>query len=431
MEKMLTAKSQMLHPGMRLEVINTGTELLLGSVINTHLRVFSDALFPLGLRIARQVTVPDGESIRTAIAETLGRAEIVLITGGLGPTTDDITREMVAGLLGLRLEYDEEIWKQIEERFARRHLRMSPRNRQQAMRPPESTVLWNPHGTAPGLYLPPLPISNRPEYQLSPHLFILPGPPRELVPMVEDYVVPTLRRILPPGAINEMRVFRTAGLGESHVEELVGGELLALGIELGYCARPGEVEVRVIGSPDQIGRADVIIRNHLGEHLVSDDQRSLEEVLVSTLTLRGETIAIAESCTGGAIAHRITNVPGSSAVFLQGFVTYSNEAKTRSLGVPAELLAQHGAVSKPVARAMAEGARDATGADYAISTTGIAGPGGGTEQKPVGTVFIAVASRSHDTVVEKLFFPTDRLRFKELVSQMALNLLRKSLPAIA
>jgi nicotinamide-nucleotide amidase len=413
---------------MRLEVINTGTELLLGSVLNTHLRVFSDALFPLGLRIARQATVPDGESIRVALSETLGRAEIVLITGGLGPTTDDITREMVADLLGLRLEYDEEIWKQIEERFARRHLRMSPRNRQQAMRPPESTVLWNPHGTAPGLYLPPLPIPNRPDGQLSPHLFILPGPPQELIPMVEDYVVPTLRKILPPVAIHEMRTFRTAGLGESHVEELVGEELLALGIELGYCARPGEVDVRVIGSPEQIGRAEEIIRNHLGEHIVSDDQRSLEEVLVATLTQRGETLAIAESCTGGAIAHRLTNVPGSSAVFLQGFVTYANEAKTRSLGVSAELLAQHGAVSEPVARAMAEGARDASGADYAISTTGVAGPGGGTEQKPVGTVYIAVASRHHKTIVEKLFFPTNRLRFKELASQMALNLLRKTLP---
>jgi nicotinamide-nucleotide amidase len=415
---------------MRLEVINTGTELLLGSVINTHLRVFSDALFPLGLRIARQATIPDGESIRVALEETFGRAEIVLITGGLGPTTDDITREMVAELLGLRLEFDDEIWKQIEERFTRRHLRMSPRNRQQAMRPPQSTVLWNPHGTAPGLYLPPLPIPQRPNNERSPHLFILPGPPRELIPMVEDYLVPMLQKVLPAREIDEMRVFRTAGLGESHVEELVGEELLALGIELGYCARPGEVDIRIIGSPEQVGRAETIIRNHVGKHIVSDDQRSLEEVLVSTLTKRGETLAIAESCTGGAIAHRITNVPGASAVFLQGFVTYANDAKTRSLGVSDELLAQHGAVSEPVARAMAEGARKTSGTDYGISTTGIAGPGGGTNEKPVGTVFVAVASRDKETVVEKLFFPTDRLRFKELVSQMALNLLRKSLPTI-
>jgi nicotinamide-nucleotide amidase len=412
---------------MRLEVINTGTELLLGSVVNTHLGVFSDALFPLGLRIERQVTVPDGDSIRVALEETLGRAQIVLLTGGLGPTTDDITREMVADLLGLQLEFDEEIWQQIEERFARRRLKMSPRNRQQAMRPAQSTVLWNPHGTAPGLYLPQLPVPSRPLGQLSPHLFILPGPPRELIPMVDDYVIPMLRTIIPELPATQMRVFRTAGLGESNVEEIIGEQLLALGIELGYCARPGEVDVRVIGSPEQVDRADEIIRNHLGEHLVSDDQRSLEEVLIATLTQRGETLAIAESCTGGAIADRITNVPGSSAVFLQGFVTYANEAKTRALGVPPELLEEHGAVSAPVARAMAEGARNASGADYAIATTGIAGPSGGTDRKPVGTVFIAVASPRHNTAVEKLFFPTDRLRFKELASQMALNLLRKTI----
>lgn len=412
---------------MRLEVINTGTELLLGSVINTHLRVFSDALFPLGLRIDRQVTVPDGEAIRIALAETLGRAEIVLMTGGLGPTTDDITREMVADLLGLHLELDAEVWSQIEERFAKRHLRMSPRNQRQALRPPEATVLWNPNGTAPGLYLPPLPIPNRPAAELSPHIFILPGPPRELIPMVANYVVPTLRRIVPELPKAEMRVFRTAGLGESHVEEIVGEELLALGIELGYCARPGEVDIRVIASPEQMNRADQIIRRHLGKYIVSDDQRSLEEVVVATLTTRGETLAIAESCTGGGVANRITNVPGASAIFLQGFVTYANEAKTRALGVPAPMIADHGAVSEAVAKAMAEGARNASGADFAVSTTGVAGPGGGTEDKPVGTVFIAVASRHNDTVTEKLFFPTDRIRFKELVSQMALDLLRRSL----
>jgi nicotinamide-nucleotide amidase len=416
---------------MRLEVINTGTELLLGSVINTHLRVFSDALFPLGLRIERQLTVPDGEAIRGALAETLGRADIVLMTGGLGPTTDDITREMVADLLGLRLELDEEIWRQVQERFSRRHLHISPRNRQQALRPPQATVLWNPHGTAPGLYLPPLQIPNRPAGELSPHIFILPGPPRELIPMVGEYVVPMLRKIVPEQKKTEMRVFRTAGLGESHVEEIVGEQLLALGIELGYCARPGEVEIRVIGSPDQIGQADAIIRNRLGENLVSDDLRTLEEVIVARLAERGETLAIAESCTGGAIANRITNVPGSSAVFLQGFVTYANEAKTRALGIPAEMIEEHGAVSAPIARAMAEGAVRAGGADFAISTTGIAGPGGGTEKKPVGTVFVALASKHQETVVEKLFFPTDRQRFKELVSQMALNLLRRGIQEVA
>lgn len=410
---------------MRVEVLNTGSELLLGAVLNTHVRLFAEALFPLGLRLQRQVTVPDGPDIRQALLETFGRADIVLITGGLGPTTDDITRDVVAELLDLELEHDEEIWKQIEERFARRKLTMSPRNKLQALRPPEATVLWNPHGTAPGLYLPPLACAG--SHLPSPHLFLLPGPPRELQPMVLDHVVPILTRVLPPRPVMEMRVWRTAGLGESLVEERVGTELLALHAELGYCARPGEVDVRVIGTPEQIQRAGEIITAKLGAHLVSQDQRSLEKVVVDRLSERQETLAVAESCTGGFVANRLTNVPGASAVFLAGYVTYANEAKTRALGVEAALIQQHGAVSEPVARAMADGARASSGADFALSTTGIAGPGGGSAEKPVGTVFVGLASKHQPTHVEKLFFPVDRERFKQLVSQMALDLLRRAL----
>jgi nicotinamide-nucleotide amidase len=410
---------------MRVEVLNTGSELLLGSVLNTHVRLFADALFPLRLRIQRQVTVPDGPDIREALLETFGRADVVLVTGGLGPTTDDITRDVVAEMLGLKLEHDEEIWKQVEERFSRRKLKMSPRNKLQALRPPESTVLWNPHGTAPGLYLPPLPAPG--SKVLSPHLFLLPGPPRELQPMVADHVVPILTRVLPPQPNVAMRVWRTAGLGESLVEETVGTELMALNAELGYCARPGEVDVRIVGSPEQIQRAGEIIEAKLGPHLVSQDQRSLEKVIVDLLAERHETLAVAESCTGGFVANRLTNVPGASAVFLAGYVTYANEVKTRALGVDAALIQEHGAVSEPVARAMAEGARAASGADFALSTTGIAGPGGATPGKPVGTVFVGLASKHQPTHVEKLFFPVDRERFKQLVSQMALDLLRRAL----
>jgi nicotinamide-nucleotide amidase len=406
---------------MRLELLNTGTELLLGSVINTHVKFLAEALFPIGLRISRQVTVPDGDAIHDAVIETFGRTDVLLITGGLGPTTDDITREIVSGLLGLELIEDAEVWRQIEERFARRQLCMSPRNRRQAMRPKPATVLWNPHGTAPGLYVPLLPGKS------SPHIFLLPGPPRELRPMVEEYVVPMLRTLVGQPEINEMRVFRTAGLGESLVEEKVGEQLLRLGVELGYCARPGEVDIRVIGTAEQVRQASEIIRNVLSTSIVSDDQRSLEVVIVEALASRGESLATAESCTGGAIAHRITNVPGASAVFLEGFVTYANDAKRRALGVPNEDLEKYGAVSEAVAAAMADGARKAAGSDYALATTGIAGPTGGSAEKPVGTVFIALASNNHPTRVEKHFFPTDRERFKELVSQSVLDLLRRNL----
>lgn len=410
---------------MRVEVLNTGTELMLGHVINKHLASLAEALFPLGLRIQRQVTVPDGDPIREALREMFTRADIVLVTGGLGPTTDDLTRDIVADLLGLRLEHDPEIMRQITERFARRNLPMSDRVGLQALRPPEATVLHNPNGTAPGLYLPPLPAPA--DGALSPHLFLLPGPPRELLPMVDDQVAPILKRIVPESANHEMRSFRVTGLGESMVEEKVGPDLLGMGLEVGYCARPGEVDLRLIGPAATLGRASELVQERLGSFLFTQDLRSLEQVLVETLTASGKTLASAESCTGGFLANKITNVAGASRVFLAGYVTYANEAKTAALGVPADLIREHGAVSAPVAQAMAEGAVRAAGATFSLATTGIAGPDGGTPQKPVGTVYIALAQTGHSTVVKRHRFPTDRETFKNLVAQTALDLLLRRL----
>lgn len=430
---------------MRVEVLNTGTELLLGSVVNTHLRLFAETLFPLGLRIQRQVTVPDGGAIAEALAESAGRTDIVLVTGGLGPTTDDITRETVAAWLGLELILDPAVLRMIEERFARRQLPMSPRNARQAQRPRDAVVLANPHGTAPGLYLPPMPLPRRTAtgtsdasdngpgqpVQSSPHLFLLPGPPRELQPMLQGAVVPILRRLAPPPGDVQMRVLRLAGVGESLVEERVGEALLALGLELGYCARPSEVDVRLIGSQEQVARGEAIVRAAWRGAVVSDDDRSLEEVVVNLLRQRGQTLATAESCTGGALAHRLTNVPGASQVFLAGFVTYANEAKVRDIGVDSSLLTSHGAVSAPVAGAMAEGARERANTDFALSTTGIAGPQGGTAEKPVGTVFIALAAKGAAPKIERHSFPRDRETFKAFVVQTALELLRQKLIATA
>ena len=406
---------------MKVEVINTGTELLLGSVINTHLRFFAESLFPLGLRIQRQVTVPDGSAIRDALTESFEHAEIVLVTGGLGPTTDDLTRDIVAELLGLPLVHDAEIMAAISQRFAQRGLPMTSRVALQALRPPEATVLRNPNGTAPGLYLPPI------AQHRSPHVFLLPGPPRELKPMFRDEVLPILRGFVPDNPQLQMRSYRIAGLGESAVEDLVGEPLLALGLELGYCARPGEVDLRTIATPAVLELAAAIIKAKLGDHIVSEDQRSLEKVIVDQLSGSGQTLAVAESCTGGFLAHRLTNVPGASAVFLAGYVTYANEAKTAALGVEAKLIAEQGAVSDPVARSMAEGALRTAATDFALATTGIAGPDGGTEQKPVGTVFIALAVRGGETTVVCKRFTTDRENFKYLTTQTALDLLRRRL----
>ncbi|HEX4631079.1 MAG TPA: competence/damage-inducible protein A [Chthoniobacterales bacterium] len=407
---------------MRVVVINTGTELLLGDVLNTHLRFIAREIFPLGLRIERQVTVPDGEAIRNAIAESLGSAELIFITGGLGPTTDDITREITADLFGLKLEHDPTILRAIQERAARRGFQLTDRVARQADVPTGATVLPNDHGSAPGLYLR--------ANETRPHLFLLPGPPRELHPMFRDFVLPLLRKIVPPDLGKECRIFRVAGLGESLVEEAVGAQLLELpGIELGYCARPGEMDLRLIGDATVLDQAERIIREKLGAAIFSDDGSALEGAVVKLLTERKATLAVAESCTGGYLAHRITNVPGASAVFLRGWVTYSNEAKAQMLGVDPALIEKHGAVSKQVVQAMAEGARTIANSDFGLATTGIAGPSGGTAEKPVGTVFIALAAKDRPVSVQKRFFPDDRPTFKELTTQAALEMLRRRLLA--
>ncbi len=409
---------------MRIEVINTGTEIMLGNVLNSHLGYLSNAVFPLGLRVQRQATVPDGDAIRDALMETFGRADVVFVTGGLGPTTDDITREIVCELLGLTMQHDEDIWQAIMARFNRRGIPWNDRVKLQALHPAEARVLQNPNGTAPGLYFPPLPLPGT--SQESPHLFLLPGPPRELHPMVDNIVVPLMRKISPPSEAHELRSFRTTGLGESRVEELVGGALLALGLEVGYCARPGEVDLRIIGAPAVLDQGETIIREKLGASIFTTDTRPLEGIVVAALIAAKKTLAIAESCTGGWISNKITNIAGASEVFLAGYVTYANAAKTHTLGVPSELIDEHGAVSEPVVRAMAAGARAESGADIAIATTGIAGPGGGSTEKPVGTVFIAIAARDVETRVFKHLYPTDRETFKHLVAQTALDLVRRS-----
>jgi nicotinamide-nucleotide amidase len=407
---------------VRVVVINTGTEILLGDVLNTHLTFIAREIFPLGLRIERQISVPDGTAIRDALQENFGRADIIFVTGGLGPTTDDITREITAELLGLDLVVDPELEDTITQRLLTRGIRLTNRILRQAQVPRGAEVLANENGSAPGLYL----AANLNESR-TPHLFLLPGPPRELQPMFAQAVVPLLRRIVRQESTFACRTYRIVGMGESYVEEAVGEELLAIsGLELGYCARMGEVDLRVIGSTLIVEQADAVVQRKLAASILSTSGENLETVVVRQLAAKPATLAVAESCTGGFLAHRITNVPGASAVFLAGYITYSNEAKSAALGVDPATISEHGAVSKPVARAMAEGARAKSGASFALATTGIAGPGGGSEAKPVGTAYIALAGGG-ETVVRHLFFPTDRETFKQLATQMALNLLRERL----
>ena len=413
---------------MRLEVINTGTELLLGNTINTHLAFLGEALLPLGLRIGRQLTIPDGAIIGEAVRETVERADVVIVTGGLGPTSDDITREQVAELLGLPLELNGDVEEAIRVLLWRRKREMNDATRRQAMVPVGATVLANAWGTAPGLYLPPGPVESA-AGKSSPHLFLLPGPPRELHPMVRETMLPLLGKISAGRTVvRGMKNFRLANMGESQVSAAVEEPIMALGeVELGYCARAGEVVVRVLGTPAQLAAAETIIAAAFPHHYFTAKEHPLEFTVVDLLMRMGKTVATAESCTGGFIAHRITNVPGASGIFPRGFVTYANDAKTSLLGVPAELIAEHGAVSAEVCRAMAAGCLEAADTDHALSATGIAGPGGGSVEKPVGTVFVGLASRGREPIVEQHLFKVERETFKQLASQVALDLLRRRL----
>jgi nicotinamide-nucleotide amidase len=407
----------------RAGLINTGTELLLGDVQDAHLAFIAREIFPLGLRIEERRTVPDTDAIGRTLAELFPSYEMLFVTGGLGPTSDDITRETVADVLGLELRQHPELLESLRQRLRLRGIKWAAGIARQADVPAGAQVLPNENGSAPGFYLK----ANINPRISSPHLFVLPGPPRELQPMFRKYVMPLLQSLAPSSAI-EQRVYKVAGVGESSVEEAIGEKVLAIpGIELGYCARPGEVDVRIIGKPEAIQQADTIIRSALGFSIFSTADETLEEVVVKLLTKRNQTLATAESCTGGLIANRITNVPGASSVFIAGYVCYANQAKIGMLDVAPELLEAHGAVSKSVARALAEHARASAGCDYALATTGVAGPTGGSPEKPVGTVYVGLASADLETIAKRFFFPTDRETFKQLAAQAAFEMLRKKL----
>jgi nicotinamide-nucleotide amidase len=408
---------------MRVIVLNTGTELLLGDVQDAHLAFIAREILRLGLRIEERRTVPDSDAIRQTLAELLPRCEILFVTGGLGPTTDDITREMVAELLALELYQSSELLASLRQRLRMRGIKWTSGIARQADVHPGAEVLPNQNGSAPGLYLR---ANINPQIQ-SPHLFLLPGPPRELQPMFQKFVMPILSSIVPDSDFIERRLYKIANKGESLVEEAIGDRVLAIpGIELGYCARPSEVDVRIVGKPKAIEQADAIIRSTLGSSIFSAEDETLEEVIVKLLAKRNQTLAVAESCTGGLLADRITNVPGASAVFLAGYVCYANQAKIDMLNIDPQLIDKHGAVSEQVACALAEHARGCARSDYALATTGVAGPGGGSPEKPVGTVYIALAA-SDETIAKKLFFPTDRETFKQIATQAALELLRRKL----
>ena len=431
---------------MNVELVNTGSELMLGRVLNTHQQWLCRRLADLGHVVTRQVAVADtGSEIQNAVREALSRADLVITTGGLGPTSDDLTRELIAELLGKKLIENLDVLAHIEKFFAKRNRPRPAKTSVETYVPEDALVFLNQFGTAPGLAMRVedggWKVEDRAESRLpssirhppsSRWLVMLPGPPRELRPMFDAQIVPLLRREFAE-EIFICRTLRSTGIGESRVQEFVEADLQPLvkrGLEIGYCARPGAVDVRLTASgagAEQIVRAgEAVVQKILGANIFGFDDDEIENVVVGLLTRQKKTLALAESCTGGNLAHRITNVPGASAVFLGGVVSYADDAKEKFLGVRAETLQQHGAVSEAVAREMAMSAREKFGSDFAIAITGIAGPGGGTPAKPVGTVFIALAAAA-GVEVKKMLNSWDRATFKEVTATQALEGLRTRL----
>ena len=407
---------------MRIEILNTGTELLLGSTANTHGTWIGQELVKWGLRVQRQMTVPDGIAIEEALREAASRSDAVIVTGGLGPTSDDITREATAKVLGVELIEDEAALRSLKEFFTKRNKVMADSNLKQAEVLVGADVLPNANGTAPGIYAPPR-LGGDPLCAV----FLLPGPPRELYPMFHEEVLPRLKALAGVETISQVQELKFVGIGESDFHESLDDVLAEIDdLEVGYCARLGEVDLRLIGSSEAIAEGRRHAEENFGEFLVSDDGRDLETVVVHALAAAGIKVSTAESCTGGLIACRITDVAGSSEVFTHGFVTYSNEAKSQLIGVSEETLNAHGAVSVEVAEEMAAGALKQSGADLAVSVTGIAGPGGGSKEKPVGTVCLGLATKEGVKTFKEIH-PRNRLDFKQQVSQRALDLIRREL----
>jgi nicotinamide-nucleotide amidase len=410
---------------MTCAVLCIGTELTRGELVDTNGPWLAAALTDIGFEVVEKATVDDDQGrIIAAVKRLATFASVVVCTGGLGPTTDDLTSEAVAEALGVTLERHEPSLDHIRRKLEKLGRTVSPSNAKQADFPRGAEILANPIGTAPGF-----------QVELGGALFyFMPGVPREMTRMFEEQVVPRIR----PRAPNESFQIRlrTFGLPESVVgERLAGVEEAFPGVTIGYRATFPEIEVKVLAREKRGGSNDVArdlcqrataeVRARLADVVYGEGHDTFAGVVGRALRARGFTLAIAESCTGGLVGHMVTREPGASDFLLVDAVTYANSAKTRLLGVGEDVLRGHGAVSAEVAAAMAEGVRRVSDADVALSLTGVAGPSGGTAEKPVGTVYIAVAS-AKGTVVKHRLFPGERLQIQTLAAYAGLHLVREA-----
>jgi nicotinamide-nucleotide amidase len=410
------------------EIIAIGSELLTPYRQDTNSLYLTEKLNELGVEVRFKSIVGDDPDGLTAAAKlAMRRSDIIIFSGGLGPTEDDLTRESVANALGLKLQRDPAIIAQLEERFARRGIKMSPNNAKQADVIASAAVLANPLGSAPGQF-----ISGKYDGQ-ERLLMLLPGPPYELKAMFETECIPRLRARVPIQYI-AIRTLKMAMIPESQVDARVAPIYKTYtDVETTILAGAGEIQLhlrcRKDSQPDADARVEELaekIEDELGDAIFSRKGETIEQIISYLLQMRSMTLAVAESCTGGLLAERITSVSGSSRYFLGGAVVYSNELKTQFANVPKRLIDQHGAVSREVAASMAEGIRKRCLASYGVGITGVAGPGGGTEQKPVGLVYIALAGEEGTQVVERTF-PGDRQRIRQFSSLQAMEMIRRAL----
>jgi len=407
---------------MDAEIIAVGSELLTPSHLDTNSLYLTGKLNSLGIEVrVKTVVGDDRQRLAEVFRAALGRSRLIILTGGLGPTEDDVNREVVAEVLGRPLREVPEILRQLEERFARYGRVMSANNARQALVPEGAHWLPNPRGTAPGLWIE----------QDGIIIVLLPGPPNELEAMFNSACLPRLAPMT-TGERILTRVYKVVGLPESEVDQRIAPLYKTCqNPTTTILATPGTIEIHLRARAPSEEEAETLlaelgdnIETALGDYVFSSRGESLEEVVGMYLVMRQKTIAVAESCTGGALSDRLTCMPGSSSFFLGGAVCYSNDLKTRLAGVPPSLMEENGAVSKPVAVALAEGIRRRAGASIGLGLTGIAGPSGGTPEKPVGLVFIALADE-RGTQVREFRFPGGRERVRLWATQMALEMVRR------
>ena len=403
------------------EIITIGTELLLGHLVDTNTSTIARALADVGVDVYRETSVGDNaDRIAAAIRESMGRADIAICAGGLGPTVDDMTREAVAAATGRPLVLHEPSLRYIEGRFAQFGWNMAENNRRQAMVPEGGIVLDNPHGSAPGFIVDD-----------GAHVVItLPGPPIELKPMLVEHAVPWLLKRFNLTSIIATRVLHTLGIGESDLDARIADLFReSKNPSIAVLARPGFVDVKITAKAADRSKAAAMtvgleaqLRERLGDSVYATDGGTLEESVGEALRKRGWSIAVAESCTGGLVGSMISSVPGASDYFRGGVIAYSNESKHDLLGVDGKLIDKFGGVSEEVAAAMAAGARERFNSTIALAITGVAGPGGGTPEKPVGLVYVAVADANGPSKVREMKMPGDRIVIQRRAAIAALAL---------